>query len=270
MAIPLAVLIVEDTESDAQLILRLLRNADYELTSERVETAQEMRAALEEQSWDIVISDYRLPQFDGTAALTLLQELRPDIPFIIVSGTIGEETAVAVMKAGAHDYLMKGNLERLVPAVKRELAQAEVRRKRRQAETELRVNEARWRALIESSADAIAILAMDGTILYESPSAQRISGYSPDELTGRNIMEELHPDDQAMAAEFFNRVLQQASVPISGQVRAKHKDQTWRWVECTGTNLLDDPIIHGIVLNYRDITERRQNRRKDYRSRRNC
>ena len=219
MSIPLAVLIVEDAESDAQLILRLLRNAGYELTSERVETAQEMRAALEEQSWDIVISDYRLPQFDGTAALALLQELRPDIPFIAVSGTIGEETAVAMMKAGAHDYLMKDNLARLVSAVKRELAHAKVQRERRQAETELRVNEARWRTLIESSADAIALLSVDGTILYESSSAQRILGYSPDELAGRNIMEELHPDDQGMAAEFFNRVLQQAGVPISGQVR---------------------------------------------------
>ena len=120
MNIPLAVLIVEDSESDAQLIVRLLKKAGYDLVYEQTETLEQMRAALEKQNWDVVISDYHLPQFDGRAALELLKEKQQDIPFIVVSGAIGEETAVAMMKAGAHDYLMKGNLARLVPAVARE------------------------------------------------------------------------------------------------------------------------------------------------------
>src|SRR5512133_2306669 len=122
---PLAVLIVEDSESDTQLILRLLKKAGYEVVAERVETAEQMRAALEkQQDWDIVISDYNMPQFSGPAALDLIKEKQPHLPFIVVSGTIGEENAVAMMKAGAHDYLIKGNLARLAPAVKRELEQA--------------------------------------------------------------------------------------------------------------------------------------------------
>ena len=116
MTTSLAVLLVEDSESDAQLIVRLLKKAGYDVVSEQVETAEQMRAALGKRAWDIVISDYSLPQFDGRAALTLLRETGQDIPFIVVSGTIGEETAVAMMKAGAHDYLLKGHLARLIPA----------------------------------------------------------------------------------------------------------------------------------------------------------
>ena len=138
MPVPLAVLIVEDMESDAQLLVRLLKKADYELVYEQVETAEQMRSALEKRTWDIVISDYSLPQFDGQAALELLKERQQDIPFIVVTGKLGEESAVAMMKAGAHDYLMKDNLVRLVPAVARELEQAQDRRKRKQAENALR------------------------------------------------------------------------------------------------------------------------------------
>lgn len=108
MAVPLRVLIVEDSESDAQLIVRLLGKAGYDLTCQQVETSENMSLALEKQAWDIVISDYSLPHFDGAAALQLLQETGLDIPFIAVSGTMGEETAVAMMKSGAQDYLMKG------------------------------------------------------------------------------------------------------------------------------------------------------------------
>ena len=144
MAIPLAVLIVEDSENDAQLIVHLLQKAGYEVISEQVETAGQMTSALEERTWNIVISDYNLPQFNGRAALELLKEKQQDIPFIVVSGMLGEESAVAMMKAGAHDYLMKDNLARLVPAVERELEQAQGRRERRQAELALRESEDRW------------------------------------------------------------------------------------------------------------------------------
>src|SRR6185369_15934887 len=100
--------------------------------------AEQMRAALQKQAWEVVISDYSMPQFDGPTALAILQETGVDIPFITVSGTVGEETAVGMMKAGAYDYLMKDNLTRLAPAVERELAQFEVRSKRKQAEEQIR------------------------------------------------------------------------------------------------------------------------------------
>jgi signal transduction histidine kinase/DNA-binding response OmpR family regulator len=132
MPTPIRVLIVEDAEADARLIVRELRQGGYAPTWLRVETADTMRAALREQAWDIVLSDYKMPHFSGPAALTVLHESGRDLPFIVVSGTIGEENAVAMMKAGAHDYILKENLTRLAPAIAREIREAKVRRARRQ------------------------------------------------------------------------------------------------------------------------------------------
>ncbi len=136
MGQPLRLLMVEDSEDDALLIVRTLRRGGYDVDYTRVDTAEAMRAALREREWDLVIADYALPGFDGLEALRLVHEHHLDLPFIIVSGAIGEETAVEAMRAGAHDYLMKGNLARLLPAVRRELEEAKVRRERRRAEYE--------------------------------------------------------------------------------------------------------------------------------------
>ena len=134
MKIPLRVLIIEDSEDDALLIIHQLERAGYKLTHERVETKGAMLEALEGQTWDIIVSDYKMPHFSGLAALKLYQEKGLDIPFIIVSGTIGEEIAAAAMVSGAHDYVMKNNLSRLVPSIQRELREAESRRERKRAE----------------------------------------------------------------------------------------------------------------------------------------
>jgi response regulator RpfG family c-di-GMP phosphodiesterase len=131
---PLRVLIVEDSPDDAELLVRELRRGGYDPVFERVETAAAMEAALARESWDLVVSDHSMLQFDSLAALSVLKASHVDIPFIIVSGTIGEELAVETMKAGAHDYLVKGRLARLIPVVARELGDAEVRRERRAAE----------------------------------------------------------------------------------------------------------------------------------------
>jgi signal transduction histidine kinase len=122
------VLIVEDSEPDALLIIRELRRGGYEPTVERVQTAEAMRMALADRVWDVVLADYSMPGFGATAALMVVKEIGLDIPFIIVSGTIGEDTAVEAMRAGAHDFLVKGNLARLLPALEREIRDAEVRR----------------------------------------------------------------------------------------------------------------------------------------------
>jgi signal transduction histidine kinase len=136
MAEPLRVLLVEDSEDDATLVVRELKRGGYEPVVERVETADAMRDAMEREPWDLVIADYSLPSFSAPAALALLKQRGLHVPFIIVSGAIGEDTAVAAMKAGAHDYLMKGNLARLVPAIQRELRDADERRRRERAERE--------------------------------------------------------------------------------------------------------------------------------------
>jgi PAS domain S-box-containing protein len=137
MGVPLRVLIAEDSDDDYQLLVRELQRAGYDLTPERVQSRGAMTDALEARSWDLVIGDYSMPQFSGTAALTLLRERDPDVPFIFVSGTIGEDIAVDAMRAGAQDYITKGNLRRLIPAIERELREAEGRRERRRAQAAL-------------------------------------------------------------------------------------------------------------------------------------
>lgn len=138
MGIPLRVLIVEDSEDDALLVVRELQRAGYDVTFERVERAEAMTAALDNRKWDIVLADYTMPHFSGAAALALLRKKDCDIPFIFVSGTIGEDTAVASMKSGANDYIVKGKMKRLVPAIERELREAEIRREHKKAEEMIR------------------------------------------------------------------------------------------------------------------------------------
>jgi diguanylate cyclase (GGDEF)-like protein len=128
MTTPLRALIIEDSPNDTTLLLRELERGGYATTHERVETAGALTAALDGQTWDIIFSDYAMPHFDGLAALKLVKETGHDLPFIFVSGSIGEDTAVQAMKAGAHDYIMKGNFKRLLPSVARELREAEIRR----------------------------------------------------------------------------------------------------------------------------------------------
>jgi diguanylate cyclase (GGDEF)-like protein len=137
MSIPLRLLIIADSEDDAALVVRALTFSGYEVIAERVETGAALVEALGKQSWDLAIADYAMPRFSGTAALELLRERDPDMPFIFVSGTIGDDAAVAAIKTGAQDYIMKGNLKRLIPAVDRELRETTIRRQRKLAEQRL-------------------------------------------------------------------------------------------------------------------------------------
>jgi serine phosphatase RsbU (regulator of sigma subunit) len=137
MSEPLRVLIIEDSVLDAKVLAGLLNAGGYKVTTERVETAGEFTAALDATEWDLILADYNLPEFNGPEGLRLLQESGKDIPFIVISGGIGEDLAVQIMKSGAHDYLMKGNLARLVPAVEREVREARERGKHREADAAL-------------------------------------------------------------------------------------------------------------------------------------
>ncbi|MDR3573452.1 MAG: HD domain-containing phosphohydrolase [Anaerolineaceae bacterium] len=187
MELPLRVLIIEDSESDAALAIRLMRKAGYEVNYERVETAEELRTALQRQPWDLIISDYHLPRFDGEVALMVLKETGLDIPFIIVSGEVGEETAVRMMKLGAHDYLMKDKLTRLAPAVERELREARVRGERKEAEKQIHRQLARLNALhsidlsINSSFDLHSTLSiiLEQTIIQLGVDAAVILRFNP-------------------------------------------------------------------------------------------
>jgi PAS domain S-box-containing protein len=258
MSIPLRVLILEDLPADAELLLRELRLAGFDPEWQRVETEEDYLAALH-PALDIIISDYSLPQFDGMSALRLLRERGLDIPFLLVSGTIGEEVAVSAIKeGGADDYLLKDRLTRLGPAVKNALEQKRLRNERKQAEETLRASEKRFRTLIENGLDDISLLTADGTLIWESPSVIRNLAYAPNEFLGRNIFELMHPDDLEQNQNLYAELIQKPASRQSGTFRLRHSDGTWRWVEAIASNMLNEPSVQAIVINYRDITERKQ------------
>jgi PAS domain S-box-containing protein len=258
MKLPLRVLIVEDSEYDAELLVNELDRSGYHLIVELVDTSATMNAALDKQSWDIIIADYTLPSFNAPAALTLLKEKDLDLPFIIVSGSIGEDIAVRAMKAGAHDYLMKDNLARLVPAVERELREAKERRKRREAEQAVRQNEERFRALIENALDIITVLGTDGIIHYESPSSEKVLGYKTQDLVGKNILDYVHLEDRKNVLNTLKEAVQNPNITLSIEFRFQHQDSSWRLLEAVGKKFLDPSERASIVLNSRDITERKR------------
>ena len=164
MSKELKVLLVEDSQEDSLLLVRELLRGGYKLEHLRVETAQGMRQALKEMKWDVVISDYRMPSFDALGALQVLHESGQDVPFIIVSGKIGEDLAVAAMKSGANDYLMKGSLARLVPVVEREIREAAERRTHRLTQEKVRRGKAEWESVFDAVSDLIIITDAEGVI----------------------------------------------------------------------------------------------------------
>ena len=170
------VLVVEDSEDDAQLIVRELRRGGYTVEFERVQTKADMLAALARRPWDVVLSDYTMPQFSALGALEALKDSGLDLPFLVISGTVGEDTAIAALKAGAHDFLLKGKLARLIPAIERELREAEIRRSHREAES-------RYQLLVEHLPIIVYVNPVDrirGTT-YVSPQITSILGYQLEE-----------------------------------------------------------------------------------------
>src|ERR1051325_1477972 len=185
----LRVLMVEDSADDALLVTRELQRAGHQLEFERVDTASALQAALDRQAGDLTIADHSMPGFSGFAALTLVRERGLDVPFIFVSGTLGEDVAVEAMKAGANDYVVKGNLKRLLPAMERELREAQVRWARRRAEVALAHSEQRLMGILESALDALVTMNGDGVITGWSPQAETIFGWTKSDALGRTLAE---------------------------------------------------------------------------------
>jgi len=253
---PLSVLIVEDNEDDAQLILRELRRGGFAPSWVRVETAAAMADALAQADWQVVISDYSLPGFSAPLALQLMQDRGLDLPFLIVSGTIGEETAVAALKAGAHDFLLKDGLSRLVPAVERELREAASRREKRAALEALAASEHRYRELVESINDVIFTLDPGGVITYISPVIERLTGFRPDELVGLDFRSFVDPADRDAVAEEFAKTLRGIGVRLEARLIAR--DGSRKWVATSGRPAAAGepfPVIRGLLY---DISARKQ------------
>ncbi len=255
MSVPVRILFVEDSRDDVDLILHELRRSGYTPDHWVVETEESMRQALANESWDLVIADHSMPHFDAPGALAVLQRSGQDLPFIVVSGHIGEEQAVACMRAGASDYLTKDNLARLVPVVERELREAA---QRRVAMAALDTSEERYRLLVENSADMITLQDRQGLITFASPSVARVLGYRPVEVLGRKLSDFVHPDDVRVLASALEEVLIHGFTPLITGLRFRHRDGTWRIVEGSAARIVESDGAVGLVTTGRDITERIQ------------
>ncbi|MBX3196513.1 MAG: response regulator [Labilithrix sp.] len=253
---PLRALLIEDSLDDAELNVLALRRAGYDPTVVRVETRAAAEKELRTGRWEVVLCDYALPTFDAPSALALVHELDLDIPFIVVSGTVGESAAVDVMRAGAHDYVVKGALLRLGPVIERELRNAVSRRERREAEEQVRRSEERHRLLVEHSSDVVTIVDKDGRAHYISPAIERLLGYRPEELLGQDLTPLVHPDDRALAG-----MVPDAADTILGptrtiHVKALHKDGSVRFLESIVSQHLETAAIVGTIITTRDISQR--------------
>jgi PAS domain S-box-containing protein len=251
----LNVLIVEDSADDAQLMLRELRQGGYIVDAERVETQAAMQAALARETWDIILSDYSMPQFSAMGALGTLKASGLDIPFIVVSGTIGEETAVATLKAGAHDFVVKNKLARLIPAIERELREAEIRRSHREMQS-------RYKLLVERLPMIVYMnpAARRASTIYVSPQVQTTLGYSPEEwLADPEFWQtRLHPDDRDAMMKEIERS-DQTQQPSNMEYRMLARDGRVVWFHDQTVLVRDDkgqPLYwQGLKV---DITGRKQ------------
>lgn len=182
-------IVIEDNEDDTLLMIREVQRNDYDVQWQRVQTAPEFRTALTTGPCDVILADYTLPQFSAPDALVILRESGLDIPFLVVSGTIGEDTAVALVKSGANDYVMKKNMRRLGQIVERELREVASRRRRAEIEHALHDSEERYRTLFESMSIGVVYLNPDGTITSANPAAQHILGLTLDKMQGRTSLD---------------------------------------------------------------------------------
>ena len=252
----LRVLILEDGSSDAELMAAALRHDLGPIEWERVGTRKEFTHAID-RAWDIALADFSLVDFDALDALALAAERAPDLPFVIVTGFF-EEAALECLRRGASDYVLKDNLARLGTAVRHALEDRRLRKEKDLAEAEVRHSEAYFRALIENGTEVITILDSDGTIRYESPTLERVLGYTPEELVGRNAFDYVHPEDREHALAALQRRLEIPGMGPALEIRFRHGDGSWRWLEVRGNNLLADPHIAGLVINSHDITDRKR------------
>jgi PAS domain S-box-containing protein len=252
----LHILHLEDEPDFSELVKSLLAqdglDADLKLVSDRKAFSQ----ALANETFDLIISDYHLPAFTGLEALKIAREKTPFTPFILVSGTIGEHAAIESLKAGATDYILKQQPDRLPSAIRRAVEEAEERAKRRQVETEMVRREKYFRTLTENSIDVLTILDRAGLVAYKSPSVKSVLGYTPEEFIGKNIFANIHPEDQPKVQELFQEMLAEPGRMATLQFRYRHKDGSWRHLESIAQNRLADQDIAAVVVNSRDVTDR--------------
>lgn len=257
----LRILLLEDVPSDAELNQRELRKGGIPFTARVTDTREGFMKALEDFRPDLILSDYKLPGFTGLDALAITHEKHPDIPFILVTGTMGEENAVESVKKGASDYVLKDKLFRLVPAVQRALEEANKRAELRQAEEALKENEEKYRVLTETAIDAIIGLKTSDVITLWNRGAEKIFGYSKEEAIGGNLHDMIVAGDcREKAYAGMRKFFETGEGPLVGktiEVPAIRKDGTEFPVELSISAVMTQGQWHatGII---RDISERKK------------
>ena len=255
---PLRLLHLEDDPDYSDLVRIMLTKEGYEVEVVLAEGRAAFEKALAPERFDLILADYLLPSYNGLAALRAAQKKCPETPFLLVSGTIGEYAAIESLKAGATDYVLKNWPEHLVPAVRRAIQEAEERRQRRRAEAELVRRERHFRAITENSLDILTVLDQEGHFIHNSPSIKRVLGYEPRALIGKSAFALIHPEDLPRVLQAFEAILKTRERPFQAEYRFRHQDGSWRFLEGVGQNRLQDSAIAGVVVNARDITDRKQ------------
>src|SRR5215210_8723050 len=259
----LRVLSFEDSPLESELVYTALKGGGVECEIFRVQTRADFVAALESDEFDLILADYSLPSFDGLSALKVAQEIRPEAPFVLVSGAVGEEMAVEALKSGATDYVLKNRLERLVPAVQRAVREAEERTKRKRAEEALQYQLGLTRTITDNAADSLFLWDTEGRVTFMNPAAEQTFGWRQEELLGEVLHDRMHhhhPDGRPYPISECPLV----RVFESGQTLHDHEDLFFRRdgspidVACSLAPIVVDGKITGAVLVVRDITERKQ------------
>ncbi|HWA75429.1 MAG TPA: response regulator [Polyangiaceae bacterium] len=255
MSRPLSVLLVEDSERDAEIVLIELRKRGFEPSHERVETEDEMRAALARARFDVILSDYSMPTFSGLRALELAQASGVDTPFIVVSGTIGEETAVAALQAGADDFVVKGRLARLAPAIERSMRESAERSARRRAERALRASEERYRRIVETTNEGIVLTSREGIVRFANARIAGMLGVEAESLPGCSLLDFVHDESRELARQCL---LEQE---FSGQIEARflrsNGEDLWALVDSAPIKDGSELSVGSLVM-IMDVSQRKR------------
>ena len=253
----LRLLIVESSSADRAALLHALDGQGYLFTRTDVDTLAGMRAALEAQNWDLIICGQPVPDVPAVAALATARELRPDVPFIIVSGESDLNMAVALIKLGAHDYVQKSELVRLGPVIERELRDAELRRQQKITANQLHESQELFRAIVENVGDLVAVLDINGRRIYNSPSYWPLFR-EKDIRQGSSSFREIHPDDRERIKGIFRQTVL-TGIGECAEFRFLLKDGSIRHMESDGRAIRDaDGKVSKVVVVSRDITEQKR------------
>src|SRR3989449_9310151 len=253
---PIKALLLDDNTRDVALVTALLEQEGLECDLHHVTTGEEFAVALKKGSFDLIVSDYTLPSFNGFAALALRQEVAPDVPFVLFSGSLGEENAVESLKKGATDYVIKQRPERLGPSVRRAIQEAEGQVERRRIEDQLRKQNELFRRIGENVEDLVVVLDVEGRRVYNSPSYRKLLG-DPLLLVGTDSFEEIHPDDRERIRRLFRETVANGAGQRT-EYRFLLNDGSVRLVESQGSVIRDkEGRVENVVVISRDVTQRK-------------